>query len=126
MLGIGSAQLAQMRAQVVDLLPSTCSLYAAGTAVDGAGAPVYTWTLVADGSDLGCRVDPLVRTSDEIELTANRPELTETYRLTLPYDAPIEPHHRVSVSGRGDFEIISLSAEHSWNVSQRAIIAKRG
>lgn len=119
---ISGGMLSAMRAQVLARLPDTAIIQALSKVSDGAGAFTETWGAVSGGTVL-CRVDPLGTNTTEARVVANREALEVSYRLTVPYDAPIEQNNRVVVDGR-TYEVVSLAIDHSWNVSKRAIITE--
>jgi head-tail adaptor len=115
--------LAIMRADVARMLPDTCVIEAiSGSVPNGAGGQADTWAAVSGGT-VACRVDPLKTRGDKIVIQSLR-EVTELrYQLTVPYDAPITQACRV-VHDTHTYQIIQLDADHSENVSKRAIIAE--
>lgn len=122
MTGISTAQLAKMRSQVLELLPGTCVIQSPTNSTGSMGGVTQTYAAVAGGT-VACRVDPLGNTSAEIALYAQRETTKIIQRLTVPYDAPLAPNYRV-VTGGNTYEVVSINAVHSWNVSKRAIITE--
>lgn len=119
---ISGGLLATMRAQVNARLFDTAVIHAVGKVSDGAGAFTETWSAVVGGTVL-CRVDPLGQNATGSRVVASREALEVSYRLTLPYDAPIAQNNRVVVNGK-TYEVVSLAVDHSMNVSKRAIITE--
>jgi hypothetical protein len=113
------SDLLWMRAEVESLLPGTAVLYAKSWVSDGAGGGTPTYAATTGGT-VACRLDPL---GDSERMIALRDSLAQRFRLTLPHDAPITPHNRVTVAGR-TYEIIDLDDFHSWNVSRRALVSE--
>lgn len=118
---LSDAQLAQMRADVLRMLPGTAIIQAKTLVDDGGGAWSETWAAVASGT-VACRVDPLPRDA-QIAALGLAEGMKVNYMLTLPYNAPIDIGNRVSY-GSDTYEIRYLSASHSWNVSVRAYAAR--
>jgi hypothetical protein len=117
---LSAAELAQMRADVVNMLPDTCDIQAKTEASDGAGGVTYTWSAVTDGAGVACRVDPLSG-RDELAVEISRETLAEAMRLTVAWDAPLDAGERVLIGGVA-WEILSKDVAHSWRVSRRAVI----
>lgn len=118
---LSDAQLAQMRADVLRMLPGTAIIQAKTVTSDGGGATDETWTAVSSGT-VACRIDPLPRDA-QIAALGLAEGMKVNYLLTLPYDAPIDIGNRVSIGGDA-YEIRYLSDEHSWNVSVRAYASR--
>ena len=122
MSAVSDTLLARMRAQVSERLYDTAVIQSVSNASDGAGGVTPTWSAVVGGTVL-CRLDPLGQTSMEAGVVANREALTVSYRLTMPYNAPIEENCRVVVNGN-TYEVVALAVDHSKNVSRRGIVTE--
>lgn len=114
-------QLRRMRADVLRMLPGTCVIQQVTNSADGAGGFTPSTTPVTGGT-VACRIDPVARVQ-QIDTAADREALRVEYRLTVPYDAPLESGMQVVVGGY-TYEVRQLVVDHSWNVSKRAIIAR--
>jgi len=123
MLGIGDDQLADMRAQVIELLPDTGVISQPGYVADGAGGGSVAYTPVTGGT-VPVRLDPYtLRNADKV--LATREGLIIEYICTFPYNAPVAADYQVAVNGH-TYQLIGLETEHSWNVSRRAYVSRVG
>ena len=119
---ISGGMLAMMRAQVLARLPDTAVIQSVANVSDGAGGVTPTWGVGAGGTVL-CRVDPLGQISTESGVVASREAMAVRYRVTMPYDAPINVNNRVVIDG-DTYEVVSVTIDHSWNVSKRVIVSE--
>lgn len=113
------AELAQLRSDVLDLLPGSVVVQrrSSGTAdAYGYGGSV---SYAAVGT-VAARVDPL-STSANREVIGARDTDTEFRQLTVPYGADIAAGDRVVFDGR-TYEIRTLSDDHSLRAVRRAVL----
>lgn len=115
-------ELADMRAQVAELLPDTCVI-SAGTLIDVGGGNWEEQYAPVAGGTVSCRVDPLGRKTTEIEINVQQETLTTMFQLTVPYDAPVAENRRVAHDSR-TYEIVQIDDMHSGRVSRRAVISE--
>jgi len=120
MLGIQDDQLATMRAQVIELLPSPGTILAPMFVPDGAGGGALSYLPVSGGT-VPIRIDPYTLRNAE-KVLAEKESLIIEYTCTFPWDAPVAADYRVA-SGGTIYQVIGLVKEHSWNVSRRAYIS---
>jgi hypothetical protein len=114
-----AAQLTSMRSQVETLLPDTGVIQVMVRTSDSAGGWTEAGSAVSGGT-VACRLDPL--TERELSMVvAAREALGVRYRLTMPHDAPLAADYQVVTDGH-TYQVIQLDADHSCNVSRRAII----
>jgi hypothetical protein len=118
------AELAQMRADVANMLPDSAVIYGANAVYDGAGGVTETSTAVTGGT-VACRVDPIKSKGSNVVIDPAREGLDFEYMITMPYDAPIAAN-RTIVTGGNTYEVVGLAREHSWNVSRRALVNRVG
>lgn len=116
-----SAELSSMRTELDKTLPDTCVIQTYSTAADGEGGWTKTYAAVSGGT-VSCRLDPLT-TSEKDMVFADADTLRVHYRLTVPYDAPLEENARI-VSGGNNYEVIQMDKDNSWRLDRRAIIAE--
>jgi hypothetical protein len=123
MLGIDDDQLATMRAQVIELLPDVGIIKEPVRVNDGAGGASLTYRPVTGGTQ-PVRFDPFpLRNAEKVQAEAKG--LTIEYICTFPYNAPVQPEYHV-VHNSVEYQVVGLAAEHSWNVSRRAYVARVG
>jgi len=120
---IPDALLTSFRAQVAARLPDTCVIQARSDTGDGAGGPGTVAYTAVTGGTVACRIDPIKSNSQDVLQVGRGEHLRVQYQLTAPHDAPVEIDRRLVINGE-NYEVVSLSAEHSWRVSTRAIIGR--
>lgn len=121
MTGLNSDALNRMRAQFQQLLPDTCTIEQLTPVSDGAGGWSESWQAVPGGT-VACRLDPLL-SREQLEVAAGQPHEISEYLLTVPFDAPLAPAHRVVVNGQA-YQVRHLMADHSWRVARRAYVTR--
>lgn len=121
MVGLTDAQLAIMRAQVERMLPGTVVIQSVTEVSDGAGGWTEAWAAVAGGT-VSARVDPVTQ-RQAIELNIAQEQIEDLRQLTVSWDAPLGEGERVLYESEA-WEIVSRVADHSWNVSRRAVIMR--
>lgn len=112
------AELAQLRSDVLDLLPGSVVVQrrSSGTAdAYGYGGSV---SYAAVGT-VAARVDPMSTSAREV--IGARDTDTEFRQLTVPYGADIAAGDRVVFDGR-TYEIRTLSDNHSLRAVRRAVL----
>lgn len=112
------AELAQLRSDVLDLLPGSVVVQrrSSGTAdAYGYGGSV---SYAAVGT-VAARVDPMSTSAREV--IGARDTDTEFRQLTVPYGADIAAGDRVVFDGR-TYEIRTLSDDHSLRAVRRAVL----
>jgi hypothetical protein len=117
-----SNNLTNMRADVAKMLPDTCVIKSATTSEDTSGGWSNSYAAVSGGT-VACRRDPFKGQNSQIAQIAGRETIVELYQLTMPYDAPVDSHYRITYLSE-DYEIVKLDDKHSANVSRRAIIRR--
>lgn len=113
------AELADLRADIVETMPDTCVISRAVETADSAGFVTRTHSAVGTAI---CRVDPVGRqgTRDVIALREN----TSIYRqLTVPHSTDLRVGDRVTVATR-HYEIVEMDDDHSLRAVRRAMLAE--
>ncbi|MCC6614218.1 MAG: head-tail adaptor protein [Anaerolineae bacterium] len=118
---LSSSELAQLRADLEELLPDTCTIQADGGSVDSAGHVTPSWSNTATG--VACRLDPFTVRSDSRGVIAQQERTRTYYTLTLPYNTTIEYGNRV-IFGSLTLEIVQLFTTHSLHGVVRALVAE--
>lgn len=109
-----AAELADLRNDILDLLPDTCRIERM-TPTNISGATEESWgTAVAS---VACRFDPDT-SRKETEVVAAQEAHLIRYIVTLPYDANILDGDRLAFQGN-NYEILQLHDVHSNNASKR-------
>lgn len=113
-----SAELAQARADVANMLPGTGYILSATEASDGQGGFTATWGTV---SAVSYRLDPL---SGNRLLAGGAIQPFHAYQLTLPYNATITTANRFKDGSGQVYAVRSVDAGKSWAVSLRAVLER--
>jgi hypothetical protein len=121
---LSTAELAQMRSDVANMLPDTAIIYAITSTVDGAGGATFG-TAAVTGGTVACRVDPNGVGKNRVIVEPARQGLMAEYIITLPYNAPISAGNQVATGGN-TYQVVDLVRDHSWNVSRRALANRIG
>lgn len=116
---LSPAELAQLRADIADLLPDTCRIERM-TATNTGGYVTEAWgTAIASTT---CRIDPDTRRTDS-ETVADREAGISRYIATFRYDTDLRDGDRIIYSG-STYQVTELHTEHSMNGSVRARVSK--
>lgn len=121
-IGISTAELAAMRAEIALMLPDACTIQQPTETVDASGASTFTYATVTGGS-VACRLDPINSRAQDYRSTADREALSTDRLLTVPYNAPLAAGYRIAITGGQTYEIVGLIDDHSWRVCRRAYVA---
>lgn len=111
---ITSAELTQMRVDILDLLPDTCALLTVTHSSDGQGGNTDTWGTAT--ASVACRLDQK-KASEVIVSAGVRP--FSGWMLTLPYNTTINEQYRIEHGGN-TYNVISVDGDKSWSVTIRA------
>lgn len=114
MTWLSSAELAQMRADVLELLPDTCSILAVTYTSDGEGGLTESWGTAY--ANVACRLDFTSGVETNIGGAVN--PYTRA-KISLPYDTVLATTNRI-LTGGYTYAITSINNGQSWNVSVRA------
>jgi SPP1 family predicted phage head-tail adaptor len=107
-------ELAQMRADIEDLMPDTCDILSVAYTSDGEGGMTEAWGTAL--ADVACRVD--YRSGSE-KMTGGAIQPYNKAVISLPYTTALTTKHRVKVD---DFvwAVLSVNEGQSWDVVRRA------
>lgn len=113
-IGLTARELAQMQADIYDLLPDTCDILSVAYTADSEGGFAEAWgTATANAK---CRID--YRSGRET-LTGGAIQPYSKAVISLPYNTTISLTNRVKV---GDYvwSIVSINDGQSWQAVKRA------
>ena len=113
---LSAAELAAIRADVANMLPSTCDLLAVARTSDGQGGFTETWGTAT--ADVACRLD-YVRGLKAYYGGALQPYTG--WMLTLPYDTAISTAYRVLHNGV-TYTVTGEDSHKDWPVSVRVMV----
>jgi head-tail adaptor len=116
MTQLSTDELAQIRADVLTLLPDTGYLLSSSFAPDGAGGWIETW---GTAGTVSYRLDP-IRQRESVAGAA----LTSfnQYQLTLPYNTAVTPEYRFQAASGARFSILGVDGGKSWAASVRCLV----
>jgi head-tail adaptor len=117
-LGLSADELNQMRDDIEELLPDTCSILAMTYVSDNQGGLVETWGTATGGTAVSCRID--FASGSELLTSAAVQPFTRAM-LSVPYDTSLTTANRV-VWGSYTFNVLSVNLGQSWNVVRRAVL----
>jgi len=124
-IGLTAAELTDIRADVEDLLPSTCEIQELTTANNAIGEAVKSYATRSGASAIACRLDPMIPPGGW-ETLGGFMDLTKyvgKWILTLPYDTVITLNDRVIINSN-TFEVDHLDDDKSWKASVRCTLEK--
>ena len=116
-IGLTARELAQMQADINDLLESTnttCDILSVAYTADGEGGMAETWGTAL--ANVACRID--YRSGSE-KMTGGAIQSYSKAVVSLPYTTAITTKHRVKLD---DFvwAVLSVNEGQSWDVVRRA------
>lgn len=92
-------------------LSDTAYILSLSTVSDGGGGGSATWGTAGTAS---CRIDPLGSNS---RITGGAIDERSTHLVTTPSDTTIDARDRISITGRGTFEVTAVRA-HTGQLTQ--------
>ena len=111
-MGLSSVEIAQIRADIDDLLPDTGYILSLTQTVDGAGGLVDTWGTAGTAD---CRVDYL---KGHEALTSGAIVPFQKAIISMAYDETITPAYRVEIGGV-TFSVEAVNVGQSWIGTKR-------
>ena len=113
-IALTARELAQMRADIEDLMPDTCDILSVAYTSDGEGGMTEAWGTAL--ADVACRVD--YRSGSE-KMTGGAIQPYNKAVISLPYTTALTTKHRVKLD---DFvwAVLSINEGQSWDVVRRA------
>src|SRR5512140_2882804 len=117
-MSLTQSELDDMRAAVLDLLPSTVNVLSVTRTSNGAGGFTEAWGTVT--ANVSCRLD-FVNGSEGI-LGASRQPFAG-YMLTMPYDTAITSDNRVEHGGL-TYAVITDNADQSDLIVKRVQVQR--
>lgn len=116
-----TTELAQMRADIAQLLPDTCDVLEVSRASDGAGGWADTWGTVAGGSALPCRLD-FPNPGKESVVNATLTPF-KSGMVSLAYDKAVTTANRLSISGV-IYNVTGVNSGQSWIAVKRVSVER--
>ena len=113
-IGPTARELAQMRADILDLLQDECDILTVAYLADSEGGFTETWGTATAG--VKCRID--FRSGTE-RMTGGAIQPYSKAVLSIPYNTTISKTNRVK-SGAYTWAIVSLNDGQSWQAVKRA------
>ena len=113
-IGLTARELAQMRADIEDLLPDTCDILSVMYTADSEGGFAEAWGTAT--ANVHCRID--FRSGRET-LTGGAIQPYSKAVLSVPYNTALSLTNRVK-SGTYVWSILSINDGQSWQAVKRA------
>ena len=120
-IGLTAAELAQMRADIAQLLPDTCNLLVSTYTSDGAGGGTVTWGTVTGGSAVPCRFDFVSPGNEAMNAAALTSYLGGV--VSLPYDRTITETNRIEYNGEA-WAVTGVNTGQSWEAVTRCNVER--
>jgi len=112
-IGLTARELAQMQADILDLLPDTCDILSEAYTADSEGGFTEAWGTATAG--VHCRID--YRSGSE-KMTGGAIQPYSKAVLSIPYNTPISLTNRVK-SGDYIWAVKSINDGQSWKAVKR-------
>jgi head-tail adaptor len=111
-----------LRALVADAFPDTVEVLAPAGARDSRGNRLAGEQVIATlpGQLRGQGLSPQEREA------ASRLGWAVAYAIDLPYDAPVQPSHRLRVNSSRVFDVGAVVRDGEWGLAATAVCAERG
>ena len=113
-IGLTARELAQMQADIYDLLPATCDILSVAYTADSEGGFAEAWGTAT--ANVPCRID--FRSGRE-SLMGGAIQPYSKAVLSVPYNTTLSLTNRVK-SGGYTWAIVSLNDGQSWQAVKRA------
>jgi SPP1 family predicted phage head-tail adaptor len=116
-IGLTARELAQMQADINDLLESTnttCDILSVAYTADGEGGMAETWGTAT--ANVACRID--YRSGSE-KMTGGAIQSYSKAVISLPYTTAITTKHRIKLDDYV-WSVLSVNEGQSWDVVRRA------
>jgi len=113
-IGLTARELAQMQADIYDLLPDLCDILSAAYTADSEGGFTEAWGTATAG--VHCRID--YRSGRET-MTGGAIQPYSKAVLSIPYNTPINLTNRIK-SGGYTWAVKSINDGQSWMAVKRA------
>lgn len=113
-IGLTARELAQMQADIYDLLPDLCDILSVAYTSDSEGGFTEAWGTAT--ADVKCRID--YRSGRE-SMTGGAIQPYSKAVLSVPYNTALSLTNRVK-SGTYTWAIVSLNDGQSWQAVKRA------
>ena len=123
-IGLTTAELASIRADIADLMPDTCIIIEVTNTPDNMGG-FTAGTAAVTGGTVSCRLDAKIintlRASEKIVAGAIQP--FHQFILTVPYDTTITTENQVQ-KGTEVYNVISVDEDKSWVGAIRVMLER--
>lgn len=112
-IGLTARELAQMQADILDLLPDTCDILSVAYTADSEGGFTEAWGTATAG--VHCRID--YRSGRET-MTGGAIQPYSKAVISIPYNTPLNLTNRVK-SGDYIWAVKSINDGQSWKAVKR-------
>ena len=122
-IGLTTAELADIRNDINQLLPDTCTIKYVSESVDTIGQPVRSYT--NRGTAISCRLDPVANVGlmghEAMSAMKNYFVTENMWILTLKHDQTIATTDQVIINST-TYEVRFVDGAKSWKGSTRAVL----
>lgn len=122
-IGLTTAELADIRNDINQLLPDTCTIKYVSESVDTIGQPVRSYT--NRGTAISCRLDPVANVGlmghEAMSAMKNYLVTENMWILTLKHDQTIATTDQVIINST-TYEVRFVDGAKSWKGSTRAVL----
>ena len=116
---LDTTDLADLRLDLEDTLPTTCTIAYVTRTADGMGGWTQSWT--NRGTAITCRLSPAG--SGYAGISAERLQEGQAWVLSLHHDQAIEVDDKVTVGGN-EYRVLQINADESEIVGRRVNLVR--
>jgi len=119
--GLSAAELAQIRADIGQLFPDTCSVLGITRTSDGAGGWTDTAGTITGGTAVPCRLD--FPNPGKEAMAAGAVQSFKTGIVSMAYDKTITTANQIQI-GTDTYNIVGVNTNQSWIGVKRLAVEK--
>lgn len=119
---LSSDELSAIRADVVRMLPDSCTILSPSDGVDSQGFPTTTWGTAT--ANVACRLDPFssMKPGEEV-IISTALQARQKYLMTLPYNTAVTNRNRIAHNAY-TYAVVSVDVDKTWPVSLRLVVER--
>lgn len=121
MTSLTSAELAQMREAIEDLMPDSCDILQLTQTSDGAGGLVDTWGTATGGVSVPCRLDFGTPGNEAMSNSSLTP--FQKGIVSMPYNYTVTHANRLKINSI-TYSVQGVNTNQSWIGVKRVIVER--